>query len=130
MEGYINQIKNNYFFAGIIEISMASLIFNKNIIIYKTNYNSNQNILNDGENAEYYHLFTTDNDNSDIDKINILDHPILLLFDEQINHYSLLLYNNKKNNIEDINNSKNKINNENYYNKIQLNWKKFLIKIQ
>ena len=50
LDGYIDKIKDDYFFAGNIEIYIATKVFNLNIAIYE------QNNLN--EDYKHYSLFT------------------------------------------------------------------------
>jgi len=87
INNYIEKIKENCFWGGIIEISLFSTIFKTNISIYT---------LND-ENDNIYQYFTNIWENNDIDKICLIRY-------ENGNHFSLLQ-------INDDNDLKKRINN-------------------
>ena len=119
LENYIERIKNDGLYAGIIEISLATIIFNYTIIIYsveeelsekkdikepsdmKTNKDQSKEKklikISDKKDMEiiYKHLSTIEKQN---EKYNNLDEIIVLLYDRNIKHFSLILTNIDENN--------------------------------
>ena len=72
IEGYIEKIKENMFFAGNVEINLAAKIFAINIAIYE--------IINNNKYYTPYAIFTPESNPEDIILINL----------ERRNHYNLL----------------------------------------
>ena len=73
IEGYVNKIKDNYFFAGNIEIYITTKIFNLNIVVYERS--------NTNEDFTQYALFTLGTSTKEFILINFENH----------NHYNLLI---------------------------------------
>ena len=71
-DNYIEEIKNDKFFAGNFEIAISSLLFDLNISIYK---------LEDESNNEYTHFTNIWKD------INNKNFSLLLVLFENNNHY-------------------------------------------
>ena len=90
LDGYIENIKRNYFYEGIIEISFTNDSNNTQIDIYT-------------------HLLTTDKNNDQNPCEDYLYKPILLIYDNQIQHFSLALYDESPKKLsEQINTKKDK----------------------
>lgn len=108
-DSYIEEIKCNGFLVGNIEMAIACIIFNLNIVIYRKEYNNDQ---------YYNHNANIWNDNNNENCTFLL---ILLLGN---NHYSLLKHCNK----ESINNKQSTIveNLNIEFNKLQID-KEYLI---
>ena len=109
---YIDNIKEDGFFAGDFEISQSIFIFNINIAVYKAKDNDNN----------YKFIRYYENINTAKEQLPL----IILSFDESIQHYQLLIYNTK--NV--LNNNINEINNISKFNKnINTQYKKETINI-
>lgn len=81
IEGYVNKIKDNYFFAGNIEIYITTKIFNLNIAVYQRS--------NTNEDFTQIALFTPGTSTKEY---------ILINFENNI-HYNLLIQKNSKENL-------------------------------
>ena len=111
LENYIEKIKIDSFYAGIIEISIAAKIFDKTIIIYSieekqtekiqhkinTKNNSMQKKKNEEDNNRsfeilYEHMATVEKVNEEYENPEDL---IILLYDSSIRHFSLIITNTK-----------------------------------
>ena len=118
LENYIEKIKNDSFYAGIIELSLAAKIFYKTIIVYSNEENNDYDESNKKENfyknesdkmqnikdnnfkdslgdsetkidpIKYTHLTTIEKPN---EKFESLEEIILLIYDPRIKHFSLVL---------------------------------------
>ena len=86
---YIENIKNTYQYAGDLEISLASVIYNKIIVILIYEYNNELNL----NGYKVYNKFCPNN--IKINENN-LDNYIFIEY-EQNNHYNLLIYNDNNN---------------------------------
>lgn len=123
-DNYIEKMKKDSFYAGIIELSIATRIFEKTIIVYSKEEQSinqeiikNEKILNTkyylkiegikkclnekvgdiGKSIIYNHLTTIEKPNERFDKLNNI---IALLYDRNLRHFSLIL--TQKKDIPDI----------------------------
>lgn len=123
-DNYIEKMKKDSFYAGIIELSIATRIFEKTIIVYsKEEQSINQEIIKNEKilNTKYYlkiegikkclnekvgdilksiiynHLTTIEKPNERFDKLNNI---IALLYDRNLRHFSLIL--TQKKDIPDI----------------------------
>ena len=90
-DNYLEEIKNDGFYAGNLELALASIIFKLNICIYTPTEEIEK---------EYKHFTNIWFD------INDPNYEIILILFSNNNHYSLLSYNNS----EKLNNEKNDIN--------------------
>ena len=119
LDNYIDKIKNNGFYAGIIEISLAAIIFNYTIVVYSIEEEQNSAIKKESVNKDknsdkietdrkinnlpdenkckdiinnnniiYKHLSTIET-NQKLN--NNQDDIIVLLYDHNIYHYSLIV---------------------------------------
>lgn len=111
LENYIHKIKTDGLYAGIIELSLAIIVFNYTIIVYsieeenipnntgknnskKTNEEVNHELNIDSSKDEkkiiFKHLTTIEKQKEDYKNTNDI---IVLLYDRTIRHFSLVLTN-------------------------------------